>query len=614
MILSRLKLRQQLLVLLFSIGGVGLAAFVLVLSLADRQLFEEVVPENRALRDVESRSALLLQNYFRFMLTPDLITVDELDGSVVLIRQSLGDYGARVIDQPAKQQLVKAIGESLDRLEQSGRELIVARQKFIRIEEKQENLETDISQAFLRYEQAVSLDIGSAIESGDWQRLNRKYLPELRMINNLHQQYLRLFVEIREVQGGPAAGSAGEISSLKQRIRQSSAILEFHHKTGNSRGEVASSILRNYQIMLDVVDQFTDARKQADFALSKAEQSGIDLNQAIGAAIAASETVGWRELRESLFLSGGILLLTLLVSYLLIYAGLDRMLRPLEKLQVVITRLGKGDFKQRSQDVIRTDEIGQLATAFNRMADQLEQNDEQKQEFIEQLEQKNMELERFTYTVSHELKSPLVTVNGFLGLLQKDIAADDRENVDRDMAKISGAIDTMSHQLEDLLELSRVGRAVSPPTEFPISALCREVVQMMQGLIDERGATVEIADDMPSVYADQARVREVIKNLVENGIKFAADGRAPRVEIVAEPQVDRVLCRVCDNGPGIEPRFQEKVFGLFDRLDNSVPGTGVGLALVKRIIEIHDGNIWIESQGDGQGCCFCFTLPILRGS
>ena len=172
----------------------------------------------------------------------------------------------------------------------------------------------------------------------------------------------------------------------------------------------------------------------------------------------------------------------------------------------------------------------------------------------------------------------------------------------------------MSHQLDDLLELSRVGRVVSPPTEFPISVLCREVVQMMQGLIDERGATVEIADDMPSVYADQARVREVIKNLVENGIKFAADGRAPRVEIVAEPQVDRVLCRVCDNGPGIEPRFQEKVFGLFDRLDNSVPGTGVGLALVKRIIEIHDGNIWIESQGDGQGCCFCFTLPLQRGN
>ncbi len=319
-------------------------------------------------------------------------------------------------------------------------------------------------------------------------------------------------------------------------------------------------------------------------------------------------------MRESLFLSGVILLLTLVASYLLIYAGLDRMLRPLEKLQVVITRLGKGDFKQRSQDVVRTGEIGQLAAAFNRMADQLEQNDEQKQEFINQLEQKNTELERFPYTVSHELKSPLVTVNGFLGLLEKDMAADNRKNIEKDMAKISGAIDIMSKQLEDLLELSRVGRVVSPPTQFPINVLCREVVQMMQGLIDERGATVEIAHNMLGVYADQARIREVIKNLVENGIKFVSAGCKPRVEITAESQGDKVLCRVSDNGPGIEPRFQEKVFGLFDRLDSSVPGTGVGLALVKRIIDIHDGSIWIESQGDGQGCCFCFTLPPQRGS
>ena len=576
--------------------------------------FDEVVPENRGLRDVESRSGLLLQNYFRFMLTPDLISIDELDGSVVLIRQSLDQYGARVTGQPSKQQLVKAIGESIDRLEQSGRELIAARQRFNRIDEKQADLEADFEQAFHRYEEAVSLDIGRSIEARDWDGLNLKYLRELQMIKSLHQQYLQLFAEIRKVQASSIVGHEEDIAGLKQRISQSSAILEIHEQGGESRSEVSASILQIYRKMLDAVDQFTAASKQAEFALSKAEQSGIDLNQAVGAAIAGTETVGWRDLRESLFLSGGILLLTLLVSYLLIYAGLDRMLRPLEKLQVVITRLGKGDFKQRSQDVVRTDEIGQLAAAFNRMADQLEQNDEQKQEFINQLEQKNMELERFTYTVSHELKSPLVTVNGFLGLLQKDIAADNRENVDKDMAKISGAIDTMSHQLDDLLELSRVGRVVSPPTEFPISVLCREVVQMMQGLIDERGATVEISDDMLRVYADQARVREVINNLVENGIKFAADGREPRVEIAAEPQGDRALCRVCDNVPGIEPRFQEKVFGLFDRLDSSVPGTGVGLALVKRIIEIHNGNIWIESQGDGQGCCFCFTLPLQRGS
>ena len=609
-----MKLRQQLLILLFSVGSVGLIAFVLVLTLADQQLFEEVVPENHSLRDVESRSALLLQNYFRFMLTPDLISVDELEASVILIRKSLGEYSDLVAGQQRKQQLVEYIGESIDRLEQSGKELIFARQRFKRIDQKRRILEVEIEAAFQQYEDEVSVDIGRAIEDQDWDRFSRKYLPELRMIKSLRQQYLQLVLEIREVQGDPTVDTRAEIAALKQRIKQSSTMLEIHQVNSVDRGPISSRILVIYQKILDAVDQFNDARKEAEFALSKAEQSGIDLNQVVSEAITGSETVGWMDLRESLLLSGGILLLTLVVSYLLIYAGLDRMLRPLEKLQVVITRLGKGDFKQRSRDVGRTDEIGQLADAFNSMAEQLEQSDEQKREFIDQLEQKNMELERFTYTVSHELKSPLVTINGFLGLLQKDMAAGNQEKVDEDMEKISGAIGTMSRQLEDLLELSRVGRAVNPPSSFSFTSLSHEVVQMMQGLIDGHGAEVGIQDDMPRIYADQARIREVIKNLVENGIKFASAERHPRIEITAESLQDDVLCRVRDNGPGIEPRYQDKVFGLFDRLATTVPGTGVGLALVKRIVETHDGNIWIESQGDGQGCCFCFTLPIQRGS
>ncbi len=614
MTLPQLKLRQQLLVLLFSVGSIGLIAFVLVIMLADRHLFEEFVPENRSLRDVESRSALLLQNYFRFMLTPDLISVDELEGSIVLIRKSLDEYSELVVGQEPKEQLVVTIGNSIGELEKIGRYLIVARAKLTQIDSLQGRLEGDIQRVFQRYQDEVSLDIGAAIEDQAWDRLARQYLPELRMIKSLHQQYLQLFLEIREAQTGSLADNEAQIAALKQRIRQSSSMLEINQAKAADRGSISTDILVIFEKMLEVVDQFSAAHKEAQFALSRAEQTGIDLHLTIGGAITNTETAGWRDLRESLFLSGAILLLTLVVSYLLIYGRLDRMLRPLEKLQVVITRLGKGDFQQRSRDVVRTDEIGQLAAAFNRMADQLEQNDEQKRELIDQLEQKNMELERFTYTVSHELKSPLVTVNGFLGLLQKDMAADNQEKIGQDMEKISGAIDTMSRQLDDLLELSRIGRSVNPPTRFSITALCREVVQMMQGLIDERAAVVDIEESMPRIYADEARIREVIKNLVENGIKFTAAERSPRVEITAELRGKEVLCRIRDNGPGIEPRYHEKVFGLFDRLDTAVPGTGVGLALVKRIIEIHDGSIWIESQGDGQGCCFCFTLPIQRGS
>ncbi len=227
---------------------------------------------------------------------------------------------------------------------------------------------------------------------------------------------------------------------------------------------------------------------------------------------------------------------------------------------------------------------------------------------------KNVELERFTYTVSHELKAPLVTVKGFVGLLERDLFDGDEARARGDMGKITGAVDVMSKQLEDLLELSRAGSQANHSSEFALNDLCDDVLQMMQGLVDQRGAGIKVQPRMPRVYADEARIREVFKNLIENAIKFTLPESRPQIEIDAEPRAGMALCRVRDDGAGIEPRYHDRVFGLFDRLDPAVPGTGVGLALVKRIVETHGGEIWIESQGDGQGCCFCFTLPLHGGT
>lgn len=229
---------------------------------------------------------------------------------------------------------------------------------------------------------------------------------------------------------------------------------------------------------------------------------------------------------------------------------------------------------------------------------------------IEQaLEQKNSELERFTYTVSHELKSPLVTINGFLGLLEKDLAAGDSGRIHKDIQMISSAVRTMGLQLDNLLELSRVGRIVHPSESFDLTRLCEGVLERMTGVLDQYHGTVSVEAGMPSVFADPVRVREVLQNLVENALKFSAEVVTPQISISATRECEMVKCRVEDNGPGIEPRYQERVFELFDRLDTRIPGTGIGLALVKRNIEIHGGKIWIESQGNGQGTSVCFTLP-----
>ena len=232
----------------------------------------------------------------------------------------------------------------------------------------------------------------------------------------------------------------------------------------------------------------------------------------------------------------------------------------------------------------------------------------------ELLEQKNMELERFTYTVSHELKTPLVTINGFLGLLSKDLASADHEKVQRNIGFITRAVETMGQQLEDLLELSRIGRVVSPPKDFSLGKACQQVVKAMAGVIDKSGARISIADDLPFVYADPSRIQEVMQNLIENAIKFSVESGTPEISISAERRGQMVLCRVQDNGPGINPDYHDRVFNLFDRLESGVSGTGIGLAVAKRIIEVHGGDIWVESLGDGKGASFIFSLPAAGGT
>ena len=612
--LSRLKLRQKLLILLFGVGGIGLTSYSLVLAYSYYQLSAKFIPENRALREVESRSALLLQNYFRFMLTPDLVDIDGFGGEIILIRQNLGIYRRLSEGESQKEQLATKINDSINGLERAGAEMISAGQDTAHTLARQEQLENDVNEVFSQYRSAVSNDIGKSIESQNWADLTKDYLPELRMIDSVNQQFLTLSLKIREYAAEPGGTALGEMDRLEQRIKLSHTMLELYVANSNYRAQLSAQIISIYQQMLAVVEAYTMARQRAEFAFTQAEQFGIDLNESMINAVEISDSISWNDYRASLFLSGGILFLTLITGYLLIYLGLDRILRPLETLHRVIDFFGKGDLGQRSENTGRADEIGLLANAFNKMADELEQNVEHKQQLINQLEQKNLELERFNYTVSHELKSPLVTIGGFLGHLERDLAEGNRESVDKDMLRISSAIKTMDKQLRDLLELSRIGPVINPPTCFSMTRPCQEVIEIIQGTIDEYGAKIEVQEQMPQVLADQARIREVIKNLVENGIKFTSVVRQPRIMINAEQVEDKVHCRVQDNGPGIEPRYQDRVFRLFDRLETEVQGTGVGLALVKRIIDIHDGDIWIESEGNGQGCCFCFTLPAHGGA
>ncbi len=236
----------------------------------------------------------------------------------------------------------------------------------------------------------------------------------------------------------------------------------------------------------------------------------------------------------------------------------------------------------------------------------------EREQLIAELETKNAELERFSYTVSHDLKSPLVTIRGFLGLLERDAADGDVKGMRRDAGRIRAATEVMGRLLDELLELSRIGRLVNPPEEVALTDLAREAVDLVDGSLKERGVEVIISPALPVVVGDRTRLLEVFQNLLENAAKYMGDQPSPRVE-VCSMDGDRNVCLVRDNGIGVDPRYHEKIFGLFERLSTDQDGTGVGLALVKRIIEVYGGRIWVESEGHDRGSTFCFTVPPMAG-
>jgi PAS domain S-box-containing protein len=253
---------------------------------------------------------------------------------------------------------------------------------------------------------------------------------------------------------------------------------------------------------------------------------------------------------------------------------------------------------------------GQLVGIYGAVQDVTDRRkaEADREQLIRELEAKNAELERFTYTVSHDLKSPLITIRGFLSFVEKDAVQGNLERLKADVARISDAVAKMQRLLNELLELSRVGRVVNPPQALSFGSLAREAESLVAGRIAERQVEVSI-EDGPTVWGDRERLIEVVQNLLDNAVKFMGDEPHPRVAIGARTDGGEGVFFVRDNGVGIDPSFHEKVFGLFEKLDQDSEGTGVGLALVRRIVAQHGGRVWVEPGEDGRGTTFCFTLP-----
>jgi len=239
----------------------------------------------------------------------------------------------------------------------------------------------------------------------------------------------------------------------------------------------------------------------------------------------------------------------------------------------------------------------------------LKRSEEALKQKTQELADSNAELERFAYVAAHDLKGPLLAVEGFIQRLKRR----HKDKFDSDAETIIGyamdGVHRMKTLIQDLLAYARVGTKTDKFKLIHSSGVVNRSISNLQFQINEKGAIVTY-DNLPDIFADETQMTQLFQNLIGNGIKFCKNG-IPRIDISAKQELNNWIFSVSDNGIGIDKKDAERIFDIFQRLHSSsqYQGTGIGLAICKKIVERHGGEIWIESE-PGEGSTFNFTVPI----
>lgn len=213
-----------------------------------------------------------------------------------------------------------------------------------------------------------------------------------------------------------------------------------------------------------------------------------------------------------------------------------------------------------------------------------------------QVQQKNEEMEQFVYTVSHDLKAPLVTSTSFMSFLKEDIAAGKYNEVGDSLERLDKAHKRMQELISDLLQLSRAGRMELELSSIPLREIMNIIIEEYSDKIEQKKIDVRIPEDLPVITGDRKRVHQIFENLINNAIKYSSDVPSPQIQVLWRDEPAEFQIGIKDNGPGIEPKYHQKIFGLFQRLDTDKEGTGVGLTIVSRVIKLHGGRVWVVSD------------------
>jgi signal transduction histidine kinase len=229
------------------------------------------------------------------------------------------------------------------------------------------------------------------------------------------------------------------------------------------------------------------------------------------------------------------------------------------------------------------------------------------------LEEANRELESFSYSVSHDLRAPLRAINGFSEALEEDCAERLDEHGKHKLFRIRENAHRMGMLIDDILRFSRLGRTAVIPGKVDMNTLVREIIADIQNTTDTDSVHFTV-HSLPEAWCDRALMHQVWENLLSNAVKFTGHRQERRVEIGAFEEAGEIVYYVKDNGSGFDMEYYDKLFGVFQRLHGmeEFPGTGVGLAIVRRVVTSHGGRIWAQSAVD-QGASFFFTLGAAPG-
>ncbi|MFC1716483.1 ATP-binding protein [Candidatus Poribacteria bacterium] len=322
---------------------------------------------------------------------------------------------------------------------------------------------------------------------------------------------------------------------------------------------------------------------------------------------------------KALWLTAGAVALAVLGTVLLIRL----MVRPIKQLAIAAGEVSRGNFGH-SVAVKSRDEIGDLAISFNRMTIHLRESRESLQHRLEveeqiarelegktkELSRSNEELDAFVYTVSHDLKAPLVTLQGFSGLLLSDCKDQLDENGRMYIERIQKNTERMGELIEKLLKLSRIGRAKVQEEPVDTADVISDVADELALQLREKQTTLTVMDNMPAVVCDRTSMHQIFANLISNANKYiGADNQNPVIEVGYNEHDSDYTFYVKDNGIGIAEEYHGKIFQILQRLNEiEVEGTGMGLTIVKKIVDGFGGSIWVDST-KGEGTTVYFTVP-----